>query len=260
MTRKLAYGCLLVAIAATIACTRKTVSALDASPNAGTPQYAAAAPPEPQPLPESGPPSTELETETSDTPIPVLPAAPAPPPSKTAAAEPRATAFQVPAGFYLRIRTGSSLSTRTMKTGSHFEGWLSEPVTVGGATVLPRGARVEGLVTSASPGGRIRGRAALSLRLIAIELRGRMMPLHTSVFTRVARSTKSRDVLKIGGGAGPGAAIGAIAGGGIGAAFGALAGAGAGTGYVLATHGAAAVIPSESLLAFQLRAPLNIEL
>jgi hypothetical protein len=74
----------------------------------------------------------------------------------------------------------------------------------------------------------------------------------------VARATKGRDAMKIGIGSGVGAAIGAIAGGGMGAAIGAAAGGGAGTGVVLATRGAPAVIPSESVLHFALRSPITV--
>jgi hypothetical protein len=74
----------------------------------------------------------------------------------------------------------------------------------------------------------------------------------------VAKGTKKEDAVKVGVGSGIGAAIGAIAGGGKGAAIGAGVGAGAGTGVVLATKGDPAVIPSESALTFQLKAPLTV--
>src|SRR5262249_18039009 len=132
------------------------------------------------------------------------------------------------------------------------------PLTSGGVVLAPRGARVEGMVAESNPGGRIHGRAAISVRLIAVEIHGRMTPIHTGVYRRIARGTQSRDAMKIGGGAGAGAAIGAIAAGGVGAGFGALAGAGAGTGVVLVTRGKPAVIGSESLLAFRLRNAVTV--
>ena len=84
------------------------------------------------------------------------------------------------------------------------------------------------------------------------------MDIATNTFTREADATKGKDAAKVAIGTGVGAAIGAITGGGKGAAIGAAAGGGAGTGVVLATHGDAAVIPSESVLTFALRAPLTI--
>ncbi|MBI4905441.1 MAG: hypothetical protein HY820_17540 [Acidobacteria bacterium] len=201
----------------------------------------------------NGPAATALDATK---PSPMGPAA-AQSAAKAPVAPPEVT---LPAGRTLRVRTTTALSTKTAKPGQRFEAWLSEPVVVNGTTVLPKGARVEGVVAESDPGGRIKGRAVLGLRLTAVESQGRMLPLQTSVYTRVARGTKSRDAMKIGGGAGVGAAIGAIAAGGAGAGFGALAGAGAGTGVVLATHGAPAVIASESLISFQLRTAVSVPL
>ena len=87
---------------------------------------------------------------------------------------------------------------------------------------------------------------------------GRVVGISTNTITREAKNTKGKDALKIGIGSGIGAAIGAIAGGGKGAAIGAGAGAGAGTGVVLATRGDPAVIPSETVLRFALRAPITV--
>jgi outer membrane lipoprotein SlyB len=62
----------------------------------------------------------------------------------------------------------------------------------------------------------------------------------------------------VGGGAALGAIIGAIAGGGKGAAIGAASGAGAGAGTQIFTRGSVKV-PAESVLTFQLEAPLRLE-
>jgi hypothetical protein len=62
-----------------------------------------------------------------------------------------------------------------------------------------------------------------------------------------------------GGGAAIGAIIGAIAGGGRGAAIGAASGAGAGAGTQIVTKGAAIRIPAETILTFQLAAPLQVD-
>jgi hypothetical protein len=64
----------------------------------------------------------------------------------------------------------------------------------------------------------------------------------------------------IGGGAGIGTAIGAIAGGGKGAAIGAATGAAAGTGVQLLTKGETLRVPVETLLDFKLQAPLTVSL
>src|SRR5437762_3802941 len=77
-------------------------------------------------------------------------------------------------------------------------------------------------------------------------------PISTSAHSVEAQSTKKRDVGIIGGAAGIGAAIGAIAGGGKGAAIGAAAGGGAGTGTVLLTKGKEILYPPETRLSFTL--------
>jgi hypothetical protein len=84
---------------------------------------------------------------------------------------------------------------------------------------------------------------------------GNFVEISTNSISREAKATKGKDATKIGIGSGIGAAVGAIAGGGKGAAIGAAAGAGAGTGVVLATTGDPAVIPSETVLVFELRSP-----
>jgi hypothetical protein len=80
----------------------------------------------------------------------------------------------------------------------------------------------------------------------------------TKPYTAVAESTKKRDAAIIGGGAGLGAAIGAIAGGGKGAAIGAGVGGGAGTGTVLATKGKEIQFAPEHLLSFTLESSVQI--
>jgi hypothetical protein len=128
----------------------------------------------------------------------------------------------------------------------------------GGKVLAPKGTQVEGLIADSNPGGRVKGRAHISIRLTAVDVNGRQVAVSTGAFTTTARGTKKKDATKIGIGSGIGAAIGAIAGGGTGAAIGAAAGAGAGTGVVLGTRGAPAVIPSESVLTFRLRNPVTV--
>jgi hypothetical protein len=98
----------------------------------------------------------------------------------------------------------------------------------------------------------------LTVGLTGLEVGGKSLDIATNTVTREAGTTKQEDATKVAIGSGVGAVIGAIAGGGKGAAIGAAAGGGAGTGVVLATRGDPAVIPSESVLTFALRAPLTI--
>ena len=124
--------------------------------------------------------------------------------------------------------------------------------------VAAKGSRVEGRIMESDKGGRVKGRAVIAVQLVQLHAAGRDLKISTNTIEREAKGTKLKDAEKIGIGSGVGAAIGALAGGGKGAAIGAAAGAGAGTGVVLATRGAAAVIPSESVMIFELKSPLAI--
>ncbi|MBV6429964.1 MAG: hypothetical protein IANPNBLG_00067 [Bryobacteraceae bacterium] len=226
----------LILAVAIAGCGRKAAQqAESAQPEAsGQQQTAAQAPAEQIPASQPAPPARQ-------TPAPA-PARPQPPPPVT-----------LPAGTVLRVRTNTALSTKTSQTGDRFTATLAEPLVAGGRTIAPRGAQVEGRIADSDPGGRVKGKARISIRLTSVDVNGAPLAVSTGAFTQTARATKKKDATKIGIGSGIGAAIGAIAGGGRGAAIGAAAGAGAGTGVVLGTRGDPAVIPSESVLTFRLR-------
>jgi hypothetical protein len=172
---------------------------------------------------------------------------------------PKPDPVTVAAGSTLRVRTNVALSTKANESGDAFTATLVEPLVADGKVIAPRGATVRGVVANSDPGGRIKGVARLAVRLTEIDVPSEgPVTIATNVLSYQARTTKKRDAAKIGIGSGIGAAIGAIAGGGKGAAIGAGAGAGAGTGVVLATRGAPAVLPAESLLAFRLAQPVTV--
>lgn len=162
-------------------------------------------------------------------------------------------------GTPIKIRTETELSTKSTKTGDSFAATLAEPIVIEGKVVAPRGSRVEGRVVNSDPGGRVKGVATISVRLIQLRVGERGVEINTGVIAHKAHTTKRKDATEIGIGAGVGAAIGALAGGGQGAAIGAASGGAAGTGLVLATHGEPAVLPAESVLTFKLTAPVTVE-
>jgi hypothetical protein len=176
----------------------------------------------------------------------------------TSTAKLPANPVTLPEGTPLAVRTTITLSTNTQEAGQTFTAHLEQPLLHGGREIAPKGAEVEGRIVEADKGGRVKDRASLAVQLIRLQTAGGQVEISTGTITREAKATKGKDATKFGIGSGVGAAIGASAGGGKGAAIGAAAGAGAGTGVVLATRGDPAVIPSETVLHFELRAPVTV--
>jgi hypothetical protein len=165
----------------------------------------------------------------------------------------------VPAGRVLKVRTSSTISTKSAQTGERFVASLESPLTVSGKVVAKPGASVNGTVVSSHPGRRIKGVASISVQLTSLTLAsGKSVIISSNVVERQAKSTKGKDAKRIGVGAGVGALIGGIAGGGKGAAIAAGVGAAAGTTATLAKRGDPVVIPSWTLLSFTLRSAITI--
>ena len=165
----------------------------------------------------------------------------------------------IPAGTRFRVALIDAVSSDKSRPGDSFMASLAEPVVVDGKTILEKGTRVRGRVLDAKESGRVKGRASLELTLAEIVRDdGKPVSISTKPYTAIAESTKKRDAAIIGGGAGLGAAIGAIAGGGKGAAIGAGVGGGAGTGTVLATKGKEIHFAPEHALSFTLASPIEI--
>jgi len=165
------------------------------------------------------------------------------------------------AGQRLSVRTTSTLSTKSARSGETFVAYLQAPLVDGQRTVAPTGAQVVGRVTTSDEGGRVKGTARIAVELVEFEAaNGDRVKIETGAYVVNAKKTHTKDAQKVGVGAGLGAAIGAIAGGGKGALKGVGVGAGAGTGAVLATRGDAASIPAESVLTFELDEAVSVEL
>jgi hypothetical protein len=169
--------------------------------------------------------------------------------------------FTLPQGTVIPVRTTAQLSTKTVKNGSVFEALLENDLVVDGATIAKKGTHATCIVVSSDPGGRIKGVASLEVALRSIAgVRGNTLNVKTESYEVEAGTTKGKDATRTGIAAAAGAAIGAIAGGGKGAAIGLGAGAAAGVGANAATRGAAAVIPTETLIEFKLSAPATVVL
>ena len=157
-----------------------------------------------------------------------------------------AGAADIPAGSHATVRLNTSLSSATAHTGEGWGGTLTQEIVAHGKVVARAGAPVKGKVTYVNRSGRLHKPGALTLRLTSIDGE----TVYSSRITRQGKSHTKSNATKIGGGAGAGALIGALAGGGKGAAIGAAAGAGAGTGVAAATGKQEVRIPAESVLTF----------
>jgi hypothetical protein len=144
------------------------------------------------------------------------------------------------------------VSTATSKEGDTFAASLAEPLVVNGRMVAERGDKATGRVEEVINPGRVKGRAQLKLVLTELSANDRPYKIKTEPFVAIAVDNKERDAAIIAGGAGVGAAIGAITGGKKGAAIGAIIGGGGGTATVLATPGQSMKIEPETKVNFVL--------
>lgn len=174
--------------------------------------------------------------------------APAPPP------KPAPVQLTVASGTMVPVRIDHYLSTKTARDGETFTGELYEPLSApNGEVAFPKGTSVTGTVVASKQKGRFKGAGILALRLDQIGAES----VSTNEYVLTAKGKGKRTAAFIGGGAGGGALIGALAGGGTGALIGGLVGGGAGTAGDAFTGNKPIVIPAEARLRFRLTAPVT---
>jgi hypothetical protein len=178
------------------------------------------------------------------------PAPPPPPPPP-----PMPTSVTVLAGTNLLVRMVDSLDTSKTQTGQIFTATLETSLVANNVIVARKGTTVHGKVTKSSNAGRVAGKSELQLQLTSIVINGAAEPISTSGFQEKGKSSGASTAKKTLGGAGLGAAIGAIGGNaGKGAAIGAVAG----VGLSAATKGQPIRVPSETLLEFSVAQPTRL--
>jgi len=169
--------------------------------------------------------------------------------------QPGAQMVTIPAGTSILVRMTDSIDTSTAQQGQAFGATLASNLGANGYTVARRGTPVYGQVIEANSAGRVSGVSKLSITLTQLVVAGHSTQLITDTYDTQGKSSTKRSMFRLFGGAGLGAAIGAIAGNaGMGAAIGAAAG---GT-LAVVQHGNQVQIPSEALIQFVLEQDLTL--
>lgn len=161
----------------------------------------------------------------------------------------------VPAGTVLLVRLNESLETGKTQQGQVFATALSTNLAADGYVVATQGTTVYGNVVNMESAGRAAGKSKMQLQLTQIVIKGNAVPIVTNVFDTEGKSSGKRSARRLLGGAGLGAAIGAIAGdAGMGAAIGAVSGAT----LSVVQKGDQVQIPAETQLSFTLQQPVTL--
>jgi len=189
----------------------------------------------------------------------------------SAPSAPSAPSSPVPAGTALMVRLETTLATFSNRAGDPFRGSITQPVMVGGKTVIPAGATIEGRVTKVSEPRRISGKPTIGILPEAVIMpTGERYYLDATLTdTNIPGSDVNaegqfkgsghdkRDTIEQGGGTAGGMLIGGLVGGPVGVLVGGTIGAGSTTAHWLTKH-RSAILPAGTQLTLELNRPLSM--
>jgi hypothetical protein len=171
---------------------------------------------------------------------------------------PAVRSMTVPPGTFMSVRLDQELASDQNRPGDEFEATLTDPVWVNGKVAIPEGAQIKGKVVDACAWAGLQGTARLRLTLNSIETNGSTSELHTTDVARYGSGYIKQNWEFIGGGAGGGASVGALADRGKGELIEAPVGTGAGVVGAAAAGRKNVRMPAETGLKFRLIEPLIV--
>ena len=178
----------------------------------------------------------------------------------------------LPAGTAVKMKLETTLATFSSKAGDPFSARVTEPVVMGGKTVIPIGTTVEGRVTKTNEPRRIAGKPTIAIfpEHLVLPNGDRFMLNATLVDTNARHGTDvntegqfkgdghdAKDLTEIGLGTGGGMLIGGLAGGGKGFLIGGAVGATVTVTHWLGKH-RSAMLPAGTELVMELSRPMTM--
>lgn len=178
----------------------------------------------------------------------------------------------LPVGTTLKVRLENNLATLTSRTGDSFSARVAQPLELGGKTVVPVGATIEGRVTQIREPRRFEGKPTIGIfpeTLIMpngehFALNARLVDTSVGHGTTVneegqfkGKGYSGKDVAEVAAGTGSGMMIGMLAGGGKGLLIGGAIGASATVGHWLSKKKYASM-PAGTELVMELSRPMEM--
>ena len=167
--------------------------------------------------------------------------------------------IEIPKGTPFFIRLQEAISSATAQEGQNFAAVLDEPLESAGRQVIPAGAAVTGRVVAVRRSGRLHDAGYLRLTVIAINVKGKAVPVQASSLFVTGGSYRNRNLAWVGGDAGGGTLFGALTDGSKGALIGGAAGGAGGATAAYAIGKKEVGFNAEHRLGFRLIEPAKLD-